>query len=574
MTPYIDDGPEYVDDLGHVAKRARTTARKARKPQGANALPSEIIEIICSYVKGKTDLASLARCCRIWSSTAIEYLYKHLELHESHRCSQRENANEDLRPDKDWDVLVRLTRHLHSNPHLALHVRSLKVSRSLDRSHPPTLTSWTEYGCTALRYKDAETFERTVRAWTDSEDDYQGWCRAFTKLPIGDEDFQPDDAYLAVLISLLRNLERLDLMVGHGEGQKGPKSANQALRDMRSLSSRVLLRSHLPDTSCSPFPNLRRLVLSGELFSDDTTSFELEADGILMNVGHLSHLQELTLYCGYLTGRSLDQLYLPSSLHTLKLDIFSFLGSLEDLSALLTTAPLLQTLVITFKSEWQGPNEFERDIDAETIFSAILRHAPTLQNLRFRLPLMDGDAPFTTPLPSLSAFTCLRRIHINSGFVFGDRMSWVDDHLEGRERFREEDPTNRLVDLLPSSIEEFRLCRGDHETSITTQALIKVMEQKATRFPSLRLVIWVMEEDVVYLSDRKDNAELMAVARQNGVEALILARDLDMEVWGGLPSVELPVEDHFWASERTMALIEASGVEIKAAWRDVATRVM
>ncbi|KAG8627141.1 hypothetical protein KVT40_004624 [Elsinoe batatas] len=573
MTPYIDDREIYqVTQSGYPVKRARTnaTAPGTKSCRHASDLPSEIIAIICSYLQS-SDLCNIATCCKGWSETAISTLYRNIEIHESHKCYDGDNGTEHAKEGKDWAALVLLTTQLHAKPHLARRVRNLKVSRSLDRPHPPEYPPWLRES--AQVEANAARFDHTIRTWSTLKDEYEAWRRALLGRDPSALYTRIGDAYLAVLLTCLPMLEHLDLMIGHMESARRTENATHMLEDMQSFTVSVLLRPSLPVQSSAPFPNLHRLSLSGELFDRHGTAsaFELEADGILTNVGHLPQLKELTLYCGYLTVRALQNLHLSSSLQTLKLDIFSFLGSLADLTAILSAAPPLRTLVVTFKSEWQGPDELEQDIDAELIFAALLRHSPTLENLRLRLPLMDGEAPFTTTLPSLKEFTRLRRLHINSGFVFGDNMSWLDPSTR-HERFRGEDPTDRLVDLLPASIEEVRLCRGDHETSITAQALKKVLERRATEFPALRLLIWVMEEDVVYILDRKDNETLMAAAREHGVDALILARDLDMDIWRALPSVELPVEDHFWASERTMALIDASGPGIKARWQEVATQ--
>lgn len=397
-------------------------------------LPSEVLLIICTFL-GQRDLAVLSRCHSTLIPIARRYLYEALHLGEI--------------------GFHHLTKFMSDNPDMAKLVKSVKVDGSSHKIGLPDLQSPIHYD---------ELYAQIIKHWSVSQEEADLWSIKFDS----DQLDHRNEAHLAVLLTQLTELKSLDLAMPIVDCRfdEFDEDTTMVYDLENSMVWRVLQRhgAHdLPSKFRSSLSKVTDFTIRGELaYNEAWPTGELGQDGFpldeaLYMATSFENLERLVVERGWICERPGpgSTIALPTSLTKLELLDCRFDQYFGDLEDLLSAIRPLQSLVIQLSDvcfcDEDGhaipPEDVEEDcyIDASLLTSALESHAHSIQDLFIANHPFDHEPGAMQPSGSLSKFTNLRRLVIDTRFIpFPDWDEFAGD-------------IDDIIDFFPTSLEELRI---------------------------------------------------------------------------------------------------------------------
>ena len=435
-------------------------------PACFSTLPPEVSLQIVRNVEQSGWLLHLALSCRSLYHLTIPHLYSNVKLfYKNYKTG--------------FPYLKSLTVHILKNPELASHVRGFAMDQSFGNHDP----SFDESGS----WEFDETVQEVVFRSSLSQEQQKVWMGL---LKNGDKN-----AYAALLLSSLPNLERLELVV--------PTLSTDCFGKLVQKAAKRERLFHIQPA----FSSLR--VLVHHCYYDPySTSPKLLSDYL--------RLPSLRTFCmhNFVSCNQPDKdlaALEPATLPLVHLELRSTKLTAIDLTNMLRAFKHLKTFV----SGLDVGRIHTHDYSMVQLFEALSLTKDTLENLWLgcgeELYFSHNRSPTNLSQRTLFNFKALRNLRVDMYIYLGvprTGATWVGADGQG--------VTPDLATLMPASIETLYFSQTRGMIHVLTRALEKLLQAKESCTPKLRRIAF--KADVTGVDKDFDYSHLDFLAGEAGVE--------------------------------------------------------
>ncbi|MCJ1451763.1 hypothetical protein MMC28_002103 [Mycoblastus sanguinarius] len=404
-----------------------------------STLPPEMVSQIMGNVEKSSWLLNLALCCHSLYDLTLPFLYSHVTLPHHGRL---------VGP----FYLKSFTYHILRNPHLASRVRDLIIDDWRGTANYPADGSDNK--------SIDEVVRKLVNASSHSKEQVKIWIKDLKSY---------EEAWITLLLPLLPNLERLDLMVTrHRDHYFG------------SMIQRVAKIENPFDTQPA-FSSLRVLVANCDRKCGTTSN-------LMFNAFQIPSLREFygqrIFSDNSDAGRRLALLE-TATLRLTHLEVRHCVFNIQDLTNMLRSFKTLKTFVYNLGSGLISSCTYSMP----ELRKALTATEENLENLWLdRSPHNSYYWPegYVSPMSSLSSFKPLKNLQVGMYILFGGKAN-LDDLSNAESEDIDTDTVNLAI-LLPTSIETLYFSQTNGRIRMLTRALENLLEQKESSTPKLKRI--------------------------------------------------------------------------------------